>query len=107
MTSDVAVQDNRRAAIGFWLLISVIVGLGVGKAVRSDVMDPDAFWHIRVAEQLLAEGIHPIVDHLSYGSIKQSWTPYSWLAELGMKWTWDAGGYRLALAMRAAIVRSA
>ena len=65
---------------------------------------PTAFWHIQVAEQLLHDGIHPIVDHLSYSSIQQPWTPYSWLAELAMKWSWDTGGYRLSLILRAAMV---
>ncbi len=71
-------------------------------------MDPDAFWHLRVADQLFTEGVHPLVDRLSFASIQSPWTPYSWLAELGMKSIWDAGGYRAALgaqaAMQAAIV---
>ena len=59
------------------------------------MLDPDCFWHIRVAEQLEREGIHPIVDQLSFASIKDPWTPYSWLAELGMKWVWDKHKTRL------------
>ena len=91
-------------ATGFWLVISIIITLAVAKAVVADVHDPDFFWHIRVAEQLEREGIHPIVDHLSYSSIKTPWTPYSWLAELAMKHIWDAGGIQLTLLARCAMV---
>lgn len=104
MTAGLTGIDARRARIGFWLLVGVIVALGIGKAVQADVLDPDCFWHMRVAEQLLKEGIRPIVDQLSYASIKEPWTPYSWLAELGMKWLWDTGGYRLTIIARALMV---
>ncbi len=89
---------------GFWLIIAMITTVAVGKAVVADVHDPDFFWHIRVAEQLEREGIHPIVDHLSYSSIKTPWTPYSWLAEIAMKHIWDAGGIRLTLLFRCVMV---
>jgi hypothetical protein len=72
-----------------------------GKAILFDTIDPDCFWHLKVAEQLDAEGIRPLVDRLSFASIRQPWSPYSWLAELGMKRIWDAGGFRLAIAVQA------
>ena len=106
---------------GFWLLVALIAGIGVAKAVLADTMDPDAFWHLRVADALLAAhrtaggsliggshtgnplgGIGPIVDTLAYGSVKTPWTPYSWLAELFMRGVWQLGGYRLAVAATAA-----
>src|SRR5205814_1338906 len=75
--------------ISFWLLIGMIALVGVGKAVVSDTLDPDLFWHLRVADQLHRDGVGPLVDELSFQSIRTPWTPYSWLAELGMKWAWD------------------
>jgi hypothetical protein len=66
-----------------------------------DTLDPDCFWHLRVAEALCQQGIGPLVDDLSFASTRRPWTPYSWLAELGMKAVWDLGGYRLALAAQA------
>jgi hypothetical protein len=90
---------NPSARTGFWLLIGLLAMFAAGKAVLFDTLDPDCFWHLRVAAQLHRDGIGSIVDDLSFASSKQPWTPYSWLAELGMKAVWDAGGFRLAVAV--------
>ena len=90
-----------RTRIGFTLLLSVLLLAAASKSVIYDTLDPDAFWHLRVAEQLHRDGIGPLVDDLSFMSIKEPWTPYSWLAELAMKAIWDAGGYRAAIAFQA------
>ncbi len=90
-----------RVPVGFFLLIGLIALAAAGKAILYDTLDPDCFWHLRVAEQLQREGIGPLVDQLSYASSKTAWTPYSWLAELGMKAIWDCGGYRAAVAAQA------
>jgi hypothetical protein len=47
-------------------------------------VDPDLFWHLRVAELVEAGGPRPLVDAFSYNSGPTPWIPYSWLAELGM-----------------------
>ncbi len=91
----------RSARIGFLLMVLLLAMFGVGKAILADTMDPDAFWHLRVAEQLQKSEIGPIVDNLSYNSDKTPWTPYSWLAELFMKLVWDVGGFRLAIVVTA------
>ena len=83
------------------LVIALIAAFAAAKAVLFDTLDPDCFWHLRVADQLLHDGIGPLVDHLSFASSRQPWTPYSWLAELGMRWIWNLGGYRLAVAVQA------
>jgi hypothetical protein len=90
--------------VTFWLLVALIASVGVSKAVQSDTLDLDLFWHLRVAEQLRSDGIGPIVDRISYSSIKEPWTPYSWLAELGMKWLWDQCSWRAAVAGEALLV---
>lgn len=89
--------------IGFALLLALLAVIAGGKAVLFDTIDPDCFWHLRVAQQLKADGVGPLVDRLSFASVQEPWTPYSWLAELGMKAVWDAGGYRLAVAAQAGI----
>jgi hypothetical protein len=90
--------------IGFVLLIALLIVAAASKAILYDTLDPDCFWHLRVAEQLDRHGVRPLVDELSFMSLKQPWTPYSWLAELGMKRLWDLGGWRAAVAAQAAIV---
>lgn len=91
----------RRHSTGFALLIGLIVLVAGGKAILYDTLDPDLFWHLRVADQIMIDGIAPLQDHLSFASIREPWTPYSWLAELGMKAVWDAGGFRLTVLLQA------
>jgi len=83
------------------LLIALIALAAAAKPVLFDTLDPDCFWHLRVADQLLRDGVGPLVDDLSFASDKAPWTPYSWLAELGMKGVWDVGGYRAAVLVHA------
>lgn len=82
-------------------MIVLLALVAAGKAVLYDTLDPDCFWHLRVADQIQRDGIGPIVDDISFASIKTPWTPYSWLAELGMKGIWSIGGYRAAIIMQA------
>src|SRR5687768_12100625 len=91
----------RLVPLGFWLFIAALASIGVSKTVLSDTLDPDLFWHLRVAEQLRTEGVGPIVDNLSFASIKSPWAPYSWLAELFMEWSWRTFGWRSAIAIEA------
>jgi hypothetical protein len=92
------------ARTGFLILAALIALLGAGKAILSDTLDPDCFWHLRVADELSRQSWpKPLVDDLSFSSIKTPWTPYSWLAELGMKKLWDTGGYRAAVAAQAIV----
>lgn len=81
------------------LLVGLIALVAAGKVVLYGTIDPDAFWHLRVADQLMRDGVRPLVDEISFASIRTPWTPYSWLAELGMRAIWDMGGYRLAVAI--------
>jgi len=85
-----AIPLQRR--LGFGLILSLILVFAAGKAILFDTLDPDFFWHYRVAQQLQRDGVGPIVDNISFASLKTPWTPYSWLAELGMKEVWDQAG---------------
>jgi len=96
-----AVPARRRLAIGTALLVSLVSLAAAGKAVLYDTLDPDCFLHLLAADQLLSDGIGPIHDRQSFASVRSPWVPYAWLAELGMKAVWDAGGYRAAVAAQA------
>jgi hypothetical protein len=91
----------RRARAGFALIIALLALVPAAKAVLYDTLDPDSFIHLLAADQMSREGIGPIVDSQSYMSVREPWTPYSWLAEFGMKFVWDHGGYRAAVACHA------
>src|ERR1700683_178978 len=74
---------GRPRSQGLCLLVCLIALVVAGKA---GVVD-----HLRIG------CFGPLVDHLIFASIQSPWTPYSWLAELGMKALWDFGGYRAAV----------
>jgi hypothetical protein len=102
MTDAPRLNPSRSPALGFWLLLSLLCILAAAKVVLGDTLDPDCFWHLRVADEIAKAGWpRPIVDDLSFASIRQPWTPYSWLAELAMKRLWDVAGYRGAIAVQA------
>ena len=92
----VGTESPRNCAIGYWSIVGVLMTVALFKML-SDTLDPDCFWHLRVAQQIQRDGVGPLVDHISFASIKQPWTPYSWLAELGMKRLWDAAGWQTAV----------
>lgn len=96
------VAAPRRVALGAALFIVLIALAAGGKAVLFDTIDPDCFLHLLAADQLLTDGIGPLVDRQSFASVSTPWTPYSWLAELGMKWVWDHGGFGWAVVVHAA-----
>ncbi len=83
-----------RAVRGGFFLILAMLALGAANQMLASPIDPDLFWHLCVARQLLAQGIHPLIDHLAFASLHRPWTPYSWLAELGMNALWNLGGFR-------------
>ncbi|MDB5358631.1 MAG: putative rane protein [Phycisphaerales bacterium] len=95
---DIDAPAPRDTRLGFWLLAGLVVLVAAGKPILFDTIDPDCFWHLRVAQQLHTDGIGPLVDRLSFASLQKPWTPYSWLAELGMEAVWKHGGWRAAVA---------
>lgn len=95
---------HRKPFIGFVLLLGLIVLTAGAKTILYDTLDPDCFWHLRVGEQLAREGVKPLRDSLSFTSIREPWTPYSWLAELGMAKLWAVGGFRAAILCTALFV---
>ncbi len=90
-------SNSRPVRSGFLLILALIVLCAAAKAILYDTLDPDCFWHLRVGEQLWREGVGPLRDGIAFASMREPWTPYSWLAEMGMSWLWDVGGLRAAV----------
>lgn len=87
--------------LGYVLAIGMLMLTAAAKPVLIDSLDPDCFWHLRVAQSLLQHGIGPIVDDLCFATVKEPWTPYSWLAELAMLGVWNTFGWRGTVAVDA------
>jgi hypothetical protein len=96
--------ENRKPFTGFLLIIGLIVLAAGSKTILYDTLDPDCFWHLRVGEQLARDGVRPLRDSLSFASIREPWTPYSWLAELAMSKLWAIGGFRAAILSAAMLI---
>lgn len=79
---------------GYRWALALLLTIPVFKAVMADSIDPDFFWHVRVADQLLERGIGPVPDPFSFMSKPGDWTPFSWLGELIMKLVYDSTGLR-------------
>jgi hypothetical protein len=60
------IPDKLHTRIGFRLAIALLALIAAHKVVLVDTIDPDAFWHLRVAEQIARDGPRPIVDEISY-----------------------------------------
>ena len=95
---------QRKPFTGFLLIVSLIVLAAGAKTVLYDTLDPDCFWHLKVGEQLARDGVRPLHDSLSFASLREPWTPYSWLAELGMFHLWNFGGFRAAVLATALLI---
>jgi hypothetical protein len=98
-----SLAQSRPVPTGYVFAIAILVLIAVAKPILMDTLDPDCFWHLRVGEQIAREGARPLIDHLSFASVREPWTPYSWLAELGMLALWNAGGWKAAIAANAAM----
>jgi hypothetical protein len=102
MTVPLTLSPQRSPRLSFSLLLALLALVAAGKVILGDTLDPDSFWHMRVGQEIARQTWpHPLIDDLSYASVRQPWTPYSWLAELGMNKLWDAGGFRAAVAVQA------
>jgi hypothetical protein len=86
------------------LLATLIILAAAAKPILFDTLDPDLFWHLRVADTIAHLGVRPIVDNLSFNSIRTPWVPYSWLAELTMKAVWDWAGWRGTVALQSLLL---
>jgi hypothetical protein len=68
--------------VSFW----VYVGAGYS------VWDADIWWHLRMAEYLLANGATPRVDIFSYTTNAHPWMNHEWLSEIPYFLAWKADG---------------
>jgi hypothetical protein len=89
-------------------LVSMLVFLtgGKGAGVKS-LADPDIWWHLRNAGELLHTGHFIRTDVLSFTTGGQPWINFEWMADLpyyfAHQWFGDGGVYALMIALAGAI----
>jgi len=67
--------SDRQIRTGWLQLLALLVLLTASKSILYDTLDPDCFWHLRVADQLDRQGIGPLVDDLSFMSSNRHGRP--------------------------------
>ena len=86
--------------VGFALLVGLVVLIAAGKPILFDTLDPDCFWHLRVAEQLRVDGIARWwiafrLRRFSGRGRRIAGRPYfRWIR------SWKSGGWRAALVVQ-------
>lgn len=61
---------------------------------RNFFVDPDAWWHIKTGQMILATRRFPATDPYSFTVHGQPWIAYEWLGEVITGWVANIGGVR-------------
>jgi hypothetical protein len=76
----------------FHVALVALLCLLVFLTERGRIPDPDLWWHMRNAEQLLTTGSLPRFDTYSFTVNGNPWINHEWLAEIPYYLAWHAGG---------------
>jgi hypothetical protein len=90
-------SQTQRLAFALFLLAMFPAGFAL-----SNTLDVDSWWHLRVGQYLATEQRFPDADPFSQLGQKEQtpWIAYSWLYELLLYGTYQAGGFPGVLALR-------
>jgi hypothetical protein len=61
-------------------------------ALRSFIVDPDLWWHIKYGQGILATHHWPTVEQFSFTAAGQHWLSYEWLGDVLLAAVYQAGG---------------
>jgi hypothetical protein len=87
-----AKQWTVQRLLSFPAALAVLVVVTVFAAARKGLADPDIWWHLRNAENLLHRFSWPRADAYSYTAFGNRWMNYEWLAEIPYYLAWRAFG---------------
>lgn len=73
----------------------------------SPLVDPDLWWHLSAARDMLASGAVPRVESWSWTLAGTPWTDFEWLAQLALEGTRLAAGFQGLVALKAAACAAA
>jgi hypothetical protein len=99
-TDTVHAPVRTRALIPGWHLLALVAGIGSVALTAGPIRDPDVFWHTLVGEYFLHGKAFPHPDPWAFTLPSAHWHSTSWLGEIVLAATYDAGGYAGIVALR-------
>jgi hypothetical protein len=96
-----------QVALGLLLVYLLLFVSAGGRVVRS-LVDPDVWWHLRNASELLKSGHFMRAESFSFSVAGKPWINFEWLGELpyyfAYRWLGDRGLYLVLFLVAAAIL---
>jgi hypothetical protein len=83
-----------KSIFSFPAMLGALLAGGTFAAGRRFLVDPDAWWHIKVGEAILTTHRWPVADAYSFTVFGQPWLAYEWLGDVAMAGAWRLAGYR-------------
>ena len=69
-----------------------ILIFGMVGALRSNLADPDYFWHLRAGQWVFENKKFPVNDPFLWSQANTPWLHHGWLSDVGMYWVLSIGG---------------
>src|SRR5713101_5106025 len=83
-----------RRIFSFPVYLGALLVAGGFVGARSNLADPDTWWHLKVGEQILRTHAWPTADSYSFAVFGTPWMAYEWLGEVIMASAARLGGLR-------------
>lgn len=112
--ADLSIHPQTGSRSRIWLTarklacFPVLMGLLLAAAsifgARTNMLDPDTWWHIAVGQHILQTHQWPTTDPYSYTAAGAPWVAYEWLGETAMAASVRLGGLRGLALLRIALI---
>ena len=83
-----------QVVFSFAAMLGMCLVAGVFYALRSFIVDPDLWWHIKYGQGILATHHWPTIEQFSFTAAGQHWLSYEWLGDVLLAAVYQAGGLR-------------
>jgi hypothetical protein len=93
-----------RRVFSFPVYLGALLVAGGFVGARSNLADPDTWWHLKVGEQILRTHAWPTADSYSFTVFGIPWMAYEWLGEVIMASAARLGGLRAPTVLLVALV---
>ncbi|HYD16400.1 MAG TPA: hypothetical protein VEB03_00185 [Candidatus Nanoarchaeia archaeon] len=92
--STIPLPPFRRPLLSFHLVLGAMLVLLIALFAQPTVADPDIWWHLNFAEQIVTTHSWPQVDTYSFTAAGSKWMDHEWAAELAYLAAFRAFGIR-------------